>query len=47
MINVLVIEEENIRKIISKVLSREGYHVFEASSAEEGLVCIWNKCVRR
>lgn len=38
MINVLVIEdEENIRKIISKVLSREGYHVFEASSAEEGL----------
>ena len=24
-------------KIISKVLSREGYHVFEASSAEEGL----------
>ena len=38
MINVLVIEdEENIRQIISKVLSREGYHVFEASSAEEGL----------
>ena len=38
MINVLVIEdEENIREIISKVLSREGYHVFEASSAEEGL----------
>ena len=38
MINVLAIEdEENIRKIIYKVLSREGYHVFEASSAEEGL----------
>ena len=38
MINVLVIEdEENIRQIISKVLSREGYNVYEAGSAEEGL----------
>lgn len=38
MINILVIEdEENIRNIISKVLSRQGYHVFEAGSAEEGL----------
>lgn len=38
MINILVIEdEENIRKIISKVLSREGYHVIEAKSAEDGL----------
>lgn len=38
MINILIIEdEENIRNIISKVLSRQGYHVFEAGSAEEGL----------
>lgn len=38
MINILVIEdEENIRNIISKVLSRQGYHVFETGSAEEGL----------
>lgn len=38
MINILVIEdEENIRQIISKVIAREGYNVYEASSAEEGL----------
>ena len=41
MINVLVIEdEENIRTIIKKVLTREGYKVLEAGSAEEGLEII-------
>ncbi len=38
MINVLIVEnEENIRAIMNKVLTREGYHVIEAKSAEEGL----------
>lgn len=38
MINILVIEdEENIRKIISRVLVREGFKVFEASNGEEGM----------
>lgn len=41
MINILVIEdEENIRTIIKKVLTREGYKVLEAGSAEEGLEII-------
>lgn len=41
MVNVLVIEdEENIRTIIKKVLTREGYKVLEAGSAEEGLEII-------
>ena len=44
MINVLVIEdEENIRTIIKKVLTREGYKVLEAGSAEEGLEIIDKK----
>ena len=44
MINILVIEyEENIRTIIKKVLTREGYKVLEAGSAEEGLEIIDKK----
>ena len=38
MVNILLVEDEaNIRTIINKVLTREGYFVYETSSAEEGL----------
>lgn len=41
MISILVIEdEENIRNIIKKVLTREGFKVLEANSGEEGLEII-------
>ncbi len=38
MVNILIIEDEkNIRDIMKKVLTREGFIVYEARSAEEGL----------
>lgn len=41
MINVLIVEdEENIRVIMNKVLTREGYNVMEAVSAEAALEII-------
>lgn len=46
MVNILIIEDEkNIRDIMKKVLTREGFIVYETRSAEEGLDIIDKKLI--